>query len=360
MRKFNIISVLIIFCVSLIFFSCKKTKSLVKPVNYSYLYNPSASSLHPSVNIYHLNDTVSELIIKIFPDELLFNKANAEGIMRAYLSLKIEVREINERGMLTENITDSISDNFDIEQDELNKRYYVSTYFKAIRGKKYNLICDLKDNNRMAQVRIFHYVDKTDFCNSQNFRVFYAGTEQPVFDPKVLTNQKLSITHTDKSIHRLYIKYYQNSKDVSQPPFMILPEPVLYNNYDTLYEVDFKDFYLFTPENEGLYLFQIDTSIHKGLSVMRFYDGFPKIDNSQEMIFPLKYLASEPDYNEMNNAKNQKMAIDDFWLRICNNNTERARQLIRIYYNRVFLANYYFTSFKEGWTDSLPSIAIEV
>ena len=28
---------------------------------------------------------------------------------------------------------------------------------------------------------------------------------------------------------------------------------------------------------------------------------------------------------------------------------ERARELIRIYYNRVFFSNYYFTSFKEGW-----------
>ena len=32
---------------------------------------------------------------------------------------------------------------------------------------------------------------------------------------------------------------------------------------------------------------------------------------------------------------------------------EQAKELIRIYYNRVFFSNYYFTSDREGWkTDS--------
>ncbi len=43
-----------------------------------------------------------------------------------------------------------------------------------------------------------------------------------------------------------------------------------------------------------------------------------------------------------------KEAVDTFWL-TRTNDTDKARELIRIYYNRVQLSNYYFTDYKEGW-----------
>ena len=67
------------------------------------------------------------------------------------------------------------------------------------------------------------------------------------------------------------------------------------------------------------------------------------------MIYPLKYILKDKEFNEIINTPNKKLAVDEFWLRAANKNVELARDLIRIYYNRAYLANYYFTSYKEGW-----------
>jgi GWxTD domain-containing protein len=66
------------------------------------------------------------------------------------------------------------------------------------------------------------------------------------------------------------------------------------------------------------------------------------------MTEPLAYLATTAEYDGIRNAQNQKLAVDNFWLDKAGN-IEKARELIRVYYNRVFFANFYFTSFKPGW-----------
>ncbi len=66
------------------------------------------------------------------------------------------------------------------------------------------------------------------------------------------------------------------------------------------------------------------------------------------MIEPLTYLLSDKEMDDMNSQADKKLAVDNFWLG-ASDNIDRAKEQIRIYYNRVLYANYYFTSFKEGW-----------
>jgi GWxTD domain-containing protein len=72
------------------------------------------------------------------------------------------------------------------------------------------------------------------------------------------------------------------------------------------------------------------------------------MNSAEAMIEPLAYLATENELNKMRAAERPKMALDEFWIK-CGGNVEKARELIRIYYTRVLYANYYFTSYKEGW-----------
>jgi GWxTD domain-containing protein len=72
------------------------------------------------------------------------------------------------------------------------------------------------------------------------------------------------------------------------------------------------------------------------------------MNTPEAMIEPLAYLATEDELNEMRTARRPKVALDEFWIK-CGGNVEKARELIRIYYTRVLYANYYFTSYKEGW-----------
>jgi len=67
------------------------------------------------------------------------------------------------------------------------------------------------------------------------------------------------------------------------------------------------------------------------------------------MIDPLIYITTTTKFFQMKNAKNPKLAIDDFWITNTNFDKYLSKELIRIYYTRVMWANIFFTSYKEGW-----------
>jgi GWxTD domain-containing protein len=68
----------------------------------------------------------------------------------------------------------------------------------------------------------------------------------------------------------------------------------------------------------------------------------------EEMIEPLEYLASVDEMAALRSSVKPKVALDDFWIG-CGGNIEKSRELIRIFYTRTLYANYYFTTYREGW-----------
>ncbi|MFN7014905.1 MAG: GWxTD domain-containing protein, partial [Bacteroidia bacterium] len=53
-------------------------------------------------------------------------------------------------------------------------------------------------------------------------------------------------------------------------------------------------------------------------------------------------------YDDIKMAENVKMHVEKFWLN-AGGSADRARELIKKYYNRVYHANLLFSSYKEGW-----------
>ena len=85
-----------------------------------------------------------------------------------------------------------------------------------------------------------------------------------------------------------------------------------------------------------------------GFTIFNFGKGFPGTNRPLTMIEPLIYLSNKEAVDEMLFHPNPKIALDEFWLGITGN-VERSRELIRIYYSRVLYANFFFSSFREGW-----------
>ena len=99
---------------------------------------------------------------------------------------------------------------------------------------------------------------------------------------------------------------------------------------------------------KGIYLFQTDTSLKKGFAVFRFAENFPYVTTVNQMLQSLRYLTSKNEYDDIVITKNKKEAIDKFWIETAGN-ADRAKELIKSYYNRVQFANRFFTSYIEGW-----------
>ena len=75
---------------------------------------------------------------------------------------------------------------------------------------------------------------------------------------------------------------------------------------------------------------------------------FPKCINVKDLLECTRYIATRDEYNRLLNSAHPKLALDQFWLD-CAGTPDKARNLIRIYYDRVEEANTFFSGLQEGW-----------
>jgi GWxTD domain-containing protein len=104
----------------------------------------------------------------------------------------------------------------------------------------------------------------------------------------------------------------------------------------------------FVFPKRGFYHVQSDTNTKEGLTIYRFEDNFPEVKKSSDLLQPLRYLTSKQEYDAMASYKNQKTAVDSFWV-YAGGSHDRARELVKKFYNRVQNSNEYFSSYIEGW-----------
>lgn len=89
-------------------------------------------------------------------------------------------------------------------------------------------------------------------------------------------------------------------------------------------------------------------------------NNYPSINSARELARPLIYLMGKGDYEdlmEISNSDSLKKEVDRFWLKSIGN-TNQARQVIKMYYQRVEEANKQFSNFKEGWKTDLGMIYV--
>src|SRR4030042_1458862 len=155
------------------------------------------------------------------------------------------------------------------------------------------------------------------------------------------------IAFQDK-IYSIYVKYYRNTFPFPRPPVTNLTSTRPEFIPDSIFPYLYRDTISYRLPYEGMYHIQVDPEQQGGLTLFNFGDSYPRVTTIDEMIGPLAFLTSTVEFNDLINQTNKKLALDNFWLQTTGN-VETSRELIRIYYNRVFFANYYFSSYKEGW-----------
>lgn len=80
-------------------------------------------------------------------------------------------------------------------------------------------------------------------------------------------------------------------------------------------------------------------------------ENYPNIESPEELARPLYYLMKKKNYEKMMKIKDPdslKRAVDTFWLTNLKSE-QKARSVIKLYYERVEEANKQFSNFKEGW-----------
>lgn len=323
--------------------------------NFTGTYKKDAALIHPEFSIFHNSDSTSQLHFRIDPKELLFTKQTEENSFSANVRLSYYLTPWYESKPIIDSLT--------IELIEEEDAFPITGIlpFNAYYGSNYLLEVILTDLKRNASVRQYLNIEKTNNWTRQNFIVkvgnLSATTNDlsgragapPIFRDYLYQDETVSIS-CKYPARVLYVSYFKRDFPIATPPFALAENKPFDYRTDSMYVMTLKDSGVFTTRliKEGIYHFQTDTSQIGGLTLFRHRKDFPEISSAEDLFRPLRYITTNEEYNEMEAEKNKKTAIDNFWLTV-GGSKERAKELIRKFYNRVRDANSFFTSYIEGW-----------
>ncbi|MCK4663770.1 MAG: GWxTD domain-containing protein [Bacteroidales bacterium] len=342
--NYKLIYLLLVLSVFILFKSCFVQKKTISNRDLSYMYNPGTTLIHPEYFIYHNSDTTSQLFIKILLSELLFKNNQQTNISEA----KISIFYVLYPSIEDELIKDSSTTIINLKENAFIKDITTYSTIKTLKGEKY--ILDIKTTDLFGNVshHTFIDIDKSKNNTSQNYLITSVKDNKPVFRRYFTDDAELLIIHNDKSIQQLYVYYYNFKFPPAKPPFSSSSEKVVKLNPDSLWIMEKDNRFNLKLKNQGIYNIKINSSDTSYFTLYSFNKHYPRFKTPEQLVKPLIYLTSYKEYKNLLNYDDPKLAVDSFWLKT-SGNVDRAKELIRVYYNRAQLANYYFTSYKEGW-----------
>ncbi len=348
MKKQSGIFVILLLLILVIIGSCGPGKRTVtRSTNLADIYNPSRKSLHPDFSVHHINDSNSVLYIRIFPSELLFTQANEQGDFLARMQIKYLVNEIGS-DLKKAALIDSSSIIKTLNRDELRSSYFTAIPLKAAYGSMYSVEVNILDLQRRSVSKNFIIADKKSRFNSQNYRVLSPKTGYPTFTNTFNSEEYFRISHNKQGYDSIIVDYYNLDRTMPRPIFSNAPEMPFKTYPDSSWVMPWSDSSTYMLPYQGIYHFRFEEDVREGLSLFNFGENFPASKTPTDLLQPLVYLTSSSQFRDLRMEPNRKLAIDNYWLSVAGD-MNAARELIRVYYNRVLFSNLFFTSYKEGW-----------
>lgn len=326
------------------FTGCTTQKPVSDPKDLSYLYNPLKNSIYPRYRILNQSENTSILSVKFISSELFFNEANPMGVPMATLLISIRLYNTSQGRTLA----DTALYNIDIVRDTLKKEYLYRLPLKVEKGNDY--VAEIKVIDKIRQFAVQSFVSFNTLSEFNRYNYFLRGhsTGNEVMLPVIRKNEYFNLVYPRGNIDSIFISVYKPYKKVPYPPSMLLPEIPVASEPDTIVALPYSESLPLMFPKEGIYFFTPGRDLKEGYALFNFGNDFPLMKNPEAMIEPLAYLASPDEMAELSANPRLKVALDNFWIG-CGGNIDKARELIRIFYTRVVYANYYFSSFKEGW-----------
>lgn len=327
-----------------VFSSCKTVQETVDPKDLSYIYNPIKNPFNPQYNILNQTDTRSILSLKFFANDLFFSKANPTGVPTAQMLITVKLFNISQAKILA----DTAVYNLSIVKENGRTEYVYNIPLNVEKGMEYMSEIRILDRLRLKVVQSFVPFNTMSDFNKYNFIIQGHFEKNILFNPVLRINEYINLVYAKQPVDSIFISYYKPFREVPDPPSMLLPEKTLDYDPDRIVSIPYSDTLPMMLPKEGIYKCSIGREIKEGFTLLNFGESYPEMNTPAVMIESLAYLATSDEIAELRSSVKQKIALDNFWIKL-GGNVDKARELIRIYYTRVLFSNFYFTSYKEGW-----------
>lgn len=314
--------------------------------NLSVLYQPEVIFSELESVVYHNNDSVSTLFVKVPFNNLVYKKDPASGRYSCSYRLSYKLTSGYESAEVISSASILAGDSVNYGRSAGITHNFE---FRAGYPGKYLLEISLMDFNREAAVTRFLTVNKQSMNGRQNFLVTSRSNEL-IFKDYFPAEEPFKVYLDDHGLLELTVNYYFRDFPPARPPYTEDREPVFKFRPDSVFSVPVLNGasdWLELP-GPGFYHFRKDTLSREGMTIFRYPGGFPEITSAEQLKAPLRYITTRKEFDSLVLSTNVKASVDEFWLKTART-PERALVLLQKYYTQVEEANRFFTSYHEGW-----------
>ncbi len=308
----------------------------------SRLYTGQKGNAIQLNQLYNINDSVSTITIELpgglIPPDPGTKKYTKRG------TLKYEIVGEGKRIGLIDSATFLIPDSAE------NHNFISHTWtFRAPAGMNYFVAATYSVPGITDDFYLLEFFSKKNHLTQSWFR--FQNESGEYIPGNLLAYSRQVRMVTNDSINRKYrVRYYSRNFPLPFPPFVEQYRKLFDYTPDSIFTIESVNGATpyFTPNTQGFYFFQADTTLLEGPTLFRVYNGFPKVTAHSLMREALRYITSTKEFQQLNTYEIPKLAVDSFWV-VNAGRSDLATELIRKYYSRVETANQLFTSFTEGW-----------
>ncbi len=341
MKLFRVVFIL----ASVLLASCMALRPVNKKVSSQlYLYNPGKSVLHPQYMVFHGSPSESMVFIKILASEVVFNQANPQVKSQARLRVVYTLYS----SLANNEIAERDTQQFIIDKETVTDLITASFKIPTAPGKTYLLDVTLEDEIRQSSTRDRVLVDRFQVDNQQDWLVLNFPENKVAFEHFFYPNETFRLIKQGDKADRLYISVFAPRNILPLPPYSLDEQPENPPLPDSAFSLAYSEQLLYKLGGQGIYVFHFKPEVSKGLALRQFGDRYPQVTKPEDMLPPLQYITTHDEYLKLLANTDLKAAVDQFWIDK-GKTFGNARDLIRVYYNRVVFANLYFASSKQGW-----------
>ena len=300
-------------------------------------YDRESSSLHPDVTVHRkLTEDAMDVYISIPREELLYSRLDSRSPFVAQLQIKVE------------DTTWHVLDTAWADAPPMLRKVWTYASLPSKSGVNIEVVDVLRSANWSKRIPS----GTSSKWDAQDILIWSQMNDWPVAGENAAVGDTLEIRipsgrHAPTPAPFLWTVQHRQALQEMPPP----PYSNTRMRWDTLTPSFLgktqADSMLVLLVQEGTTLLNLDNS---ELS-LRFHGrrpNFPALTESQDLIAPLRYIASRSEFQRLTTAEHPKLALDDFWLK-CSSSPESARSLLQTYYARVEEANAAFSGLTEGW-----------
>jgi GWxTD domain-containing protein len=326
--------------------SCRTTQPVIDTKDLSHIYNPTRAFFTPSYAVNTFSDESAALSVRFLANNMFFSEANPAGVPTAVISINTKLYKIMQGARI---LMDTTTYDLSIVRDPQRMEYLFSIPFKTEGNSQYLVEIKTLDRLRTITTQTFMPFNTLNQFNSYNFSIRDYFTGGRLFSRAISVDEYINLLYTRGHLDSIYISYFRPFDRTPDPPYMMLPQRQIDYEPDTTIAIAYSDTLPIMLPRKGIYLNSANREVKNGYALFNFGESYPIMITPEDMIDPLSYIANRDEIDQIKANSNLKIALDNFWIKCGGGNIEKARELIRIYYNRVVYANIYFTSFTEGW-----------